>query len=350
MKTLLICIACYFVVGYALLAQPINLVPNPSFEYLSDCPKHVQEVRKAYPWFSGSRSLLITFSQIYNPCNDTVPAPYNQCCGVPTNGSGYQQAHTGLGYAGISFVHGLEDAFDIIPEKKISGFLEAGLLDSLLPKKKYCIQFFVSNMDKVSCGLENGFQAYFTKDSIFPLDTLRDPIYRSDSWSNYPVQFTSNNGLVYDTLNWVEISGSFIAKGGEKFMTIGNFEKDDTCQYVAFHSNIRTPIREMAYYYIDDVSVYLCDDDTIPVPPPPPLLVAVPHYISLQNPSSNPKFVIQNLPANSSLWLYNSFGQLIHQSNNYQNSYSFLQQNAAMYFYILRTPIQTLKGKIIVNN
>ena len=56
-----------------------------------------------------------------------------------------------------------------------------------------------------------------------------------------------------DTKAWMQISGVFTAKGGERFMTIGNF-------YPASQSNVvdldsLTYLLPGAYYYIDDVSV-----------------------------------------------------------------------------------------------
>ncbi|MBO5964115.1 MAG: OmpA family protein, partial [Bacteroidales bacterium] len=57
-----------------------------------------------------------------------------------------------------------------------------------------------------------------------------------------------------DTEKWQLIEGEFIAKGGERFLTIGNF-------YPAEHSNVLFPafLKEIlpgAYYYIDDVELY----------------------------------------------------------------------------------------------
>ena len=46
--------------------------------------------------------------------------------------------------------------------------------------------------------------------------------------------------MLNDTLNWIKVSSSFIAIGGENYITIGNFR--DTANTIG-----------LGYYYIDDV-------------------------------------------------------------------------------------------------
>jgi gliding motility-associated-like protein len=58
-----------------------------------------------------------------------------------------------------------------------------------------------------------------------------------------------------DTLNWMLVSGSFIASGGEQYITIGNFYVNDSTNYIQI-SNSKS---HLTYYYIDDVSVYPCN-------------------------------------------------------------------------------------------
>jgi hypothetical protein len=53
----------------------------------------------------------------------------------------------------------------------------------------------------------------------------------------------------------MEVRGEFIASGGERFLTVGNFNNDINTPFQATGVG-NLPV---AYYYIDDVSVYLCD-------------------------------------------------------------------------------------------
>ena len=70
-------------------------------------------------------------------------------------------------------------------------------------------------------------------------------------------QFESSYNIHLNNKNdWMLISGSFTATGGEKFLTIGNFKKP-------IDTNIQTlssGTLPFAYYYIDDVSVMDCND------------------------------------------------------------------------------------------
>jgi hypothetical protein len=64
-----------------------------------------------------------------------------------------------------------------------------------------------------------------------------------------------NNPLT-DTLNWMEVKGTFKASGAECFITIGNFLSDTVSHYTYMHPPIEfTSDWHHSYYYLDDVSV-----------------------------------------------------------------------------------------------
>jgi gliding motility-associated-like protein len=56
-----------------------------------------------------------------------------------------------------------------------------------------------------------------------------------------------------DTVNWIHVQGNFKAKGGERYLTIGNFE----CNPTAYN-----PDSVAVYIYIDDVRLYKCNPDS----------------------------------------------------------------------------------------
>ena len=66
-----------------------------------------------------------------------------------------------------------------------------------------------------------------------------------------------------DSTNWVQISGIFVAAGGEDHVTIGNFFDSAGTQ----RTLVGTPTGgiDAAYYYIDDVSVTLVPEPTAAV-------------------------------------------------------------------------------------
>ena len=61
-----------------------------------------------------------------------------------------------------------------------------------------------------------------------------------------------------DTVNWVLVSGSFQAQGGEKYITIGNFNKDSLTDTLKCDT---TPWKaDMAYCFVDAVFLYDCSE------------------------------------------------------------------------------------------
>jgi gliding motility-associated-like protein len=73
------------------------------------------------------------------------------------------------------------------------------------------------------------------------------------------IQYDTTLFLI-DTLNWVKVSGKFIAQGGEQFLTIGNFRDGGHLKKQTVSSNFTSPICagvfRYAYIHIDDVAVY----------------------------------------------------------------------------------------------
>ncbi|MCF8296890.1 MAG: T9SS type A sorting domain-containing protein [Saprospiraceae bacterium] len=168
-------------------------------------------------------------SEYYNECADFLT--YKS---IPKNTGGYQWAKTSRAYAGCGFT--------LSPLTNWREFAETRLTQTLDSGKSYKVEFYISLADKSKYAIE-AIGVYFSKDTI--------------TWSaldqNYHhPQVLNQNGYISDTANWVLISGIYYAKGGEQFITLGNFNINTPFNYKVINSNGW----EMAYYYIDDVSVY----------------------------------------------------------------------------------------------
>ncbi len=221
-----------------------NLVPNGSFESYSQCPFTSSQIYLATGWFQphkypGSNSVnLSSSSDYYNSCYTLNSGP-----GVPNNGFGFQYANTGSAYIGIAPYSNFSN------ENAYREYAEVMLNQELIAGKKYFLKYFVSmaNLSRFSI---TKFDAYLSEDSL---------IYTSSDLYKIPVnpQFQFN-GRIADTLNWVEITGSYTAVGGERFLTIGNFQEGYLCD--SLRTNVATFVCCSAYYYIDDVSL---EEDTI---------------------------------------------------------------------------------------
>jgi gliding motility-associated-like protein len=208
-----------------------NLVYNGSFEQYDTCPSAGFQLNYANHWFSanwgGGGS-----SEYFNACDNPGP------CGVPNNFlGGHQFANTGDGYIGTSFYENVSESRE---------YVEGTLITPLRAGTSYCVLFYVSLSDYSVFGID-ALGVYFTIDSLL-----------SHSPFVYVVNPQISNGshnIITDKENWIKISGSFIASGGEKFLTLGNFKPNNQTDTI----RLLPQTDGVAYYLIDDVVVYECD-------------------------------------------------------------------------------------------
>jgi hypothetical protein len=212
-----------------------NLVFNPSFEQLDTCLA-LQPATMSfnyYGWFSFSSG------DIYSPCFGEI----DTYSGVPFNYLGFQYPHTGNNYAGVQT---LTYALNTDARDYITGYFT----DTLKQNKKHCVTFYASLADtfNVAC---NNLGAAFT--NYVPMGNFFQGLFNiTPQIQNNPIV----NPLTSQT-NWIEIKGSFIANGNEKYITIGNFLPNsltDTTNLIN-PQPIGISIGE-SYTYLDDVLVY----------------------------------------------------------------------------------------------
>lgn len=206
-----------------------NLIPNPGFESYSKCPTGLGELRNARHWI--------------NPSTGGGSPDYYHKCGVPAlqvpnNLNGVQAAHGGDAYAGLYLWQKVAGASLAIRE-----YIESPLTSPLVAGKAYVITMYV-NLAGLCRYTSNSIGAYFSNDSLSGINNY-NPI---------PVtpQFHNNAGASrFDTTNWTRVSGEFVAKGGERYVTIGNFRQDaqtDTAY-------LKSQEYDIVYVFVDDVSV-----------------------------------------------------------------------------------------------
>jgi hypothetical protein len=220
-----------------------NLVPNPSFEVQNSCPNSSGQLYFAAPWFqplkfSGFNVTVSCSTELFDSCSvdPTIRTPNNQ--------AGHQYARTGNAYAGFAAY---------FPNRNFNReYLEVELTSALISGEAYCVEFYVSLADTSRTAISN-LGMYFSNDSL---------VYDSSAAWRIPVipqVINSSSNIIADKDNWVKISGSFIAQGGERFVTIGNFSDSS----VVTSMNIPTPgagVMTDSYYFIDDVSVFFFSD------------------------------------------------------------------------------------------
>lgn len=215
----------------ALLAPPpataVNLVPNPSFELYSSCPTGYGQFFQCVAWNEPNTGT----SDLFNACSPTGFPSVN----VPDNTSGYQNANSGVGYAGII-------PFSAAPDYR--EYVQAQLSSPLVNGNTYQVSFRVSLGDT----------------SLFAIDRLgaHFPVGPISSGANTtllvaPQVESPVNVPLDNSTGWTQISGTFVAAGGESHIIIGSF-RDDASTNTSPGPSVWPG---GAYYYIDDVFVEL---------------------------------------------------------------------------------------------
>ena len=203
-----------------------NLVNNPSFEEYDTCPDNFNQIYRAIPWSDCDDSN--GSSDYYNTCTNFVQL---------LQFINYQHPRTGNGEAGI-YMYGWTG-------QNLREYISDKLNDSLKKDKNYCCEFYTSLCNTCNGAVEN-IGMYFSVDTLHISDV-------TSSLINLQPQIENHNGIIQDTTNWVRISGTYIALGGERNITLGNFRNDSNTNYIVLpYGDVRP------YYFIDDVSVCEC--------------------------------------------------------------------------------------------
>ena len=232
MKKFIICL-CLF---SAIKADSQNLVLNPSFEDTILCPTTIFPMQCKY-WYRATMGSPDYFSE--QP---------NIFCGtsyVPQSGVGYQYARTGIAYVGLATLMQPLNPNYLNRREYIGGELS----DTLKQGHEYCVSFYVSVAEELKY-VTDGIGLYLSVDSAVD--------YTININLSFIPQIENPSGnIIYDTLNWVQISGTYIANGGEKYLTIGNF-KDNANTMIDSINNSVPQSQYESYLFIDDVSVIDC--------------------------------------------------------------------------------------------
>ncbi len=369
-----------------------NLVQNPSFEDYYQCPLNFNQLNLAKYWWGYS-------ADYYNACETT------NLISVPANLLGFQNAKTGVAYAGF-ILYGNNP--NISSNYTYTETIKNQLKDSLFRNKRYCINYYISMIEITNnfAIANNSLIFYDSISAMFSINQVNDVL--TPLMCNSCAKFSKSISTI-DTLNWLKISGSVIANGGEKYLTIGKFY------------NINWPPNNIYQFsiYIDDVSVCecayninlgpdakLCEGDkmilnpnlpnatytwqdsshaaTYEVKQPgtywvrayvaeygittsdtiiitaekeeicnPPLVI--PNFITPNGDGANDYFHIGNADKYElSLQIFNRWGKLIYQQDHYQNDYNGNSTASGVYYYLLtakslrNTQLKEYKGCITV--
>lgn len=209
-----------------LMAQ--NLVPNPSFEFHTVCPSGVKGGYVAVPWDTVPHQW--SYSDYFHPC--CFAWQYR----VPKNGFGFQYPVSGNAYVGITCY--------VNYNPYVRSYIYTKLLCPLQAGKTYKAGFFVNTANRNGYAIDQ--MGMYIGDTIYGDGT-------SHALDAFTPQIRNTTGIILqDTLNWIEITGTFTAQGNEKYIAIGNFAVDSN---TTVKDSVGLIGNNGAYYYIDSVYV-----------------------------------------------------------------------------------------------
>ncbi len=249
----LVCTVLFWSTTLPSLAQ--NLIPNPSFEEQNDCPEYLGSVRG----FGPQRPEGSLKSWVANP-SETTPDYYHTCgkarFKVPKNLCGNLPAKDGQAYVGMIFrigatyAHSMEDLF-------YREHITTKLRQPLEEGKAYEFRFHIaqSEYSNFACG---NIAAFFSEEPL-----------AIKSNASYSPQLVWPKLLVCQNA-WVEMVDTLIAKGGERFITLGNFDSFAQRKMKRLFQNPKFRKKfsyHRAYYFLDKLSLR-----EVPLPTRPALL------------------------------------------------------------------------------
>jgi OOP family OmpA-OmpF porin len=227
---ILICFVC-------LAGHAQNLVGNGSFEELSGKVKAGAGVDLATGWSSVTATSAELFSM----------ESKDQTQKTPDNKYGREKPLSGINYAGfVAYSY---------QSKEPRSYLTTELVKPLVKGKKYCIRFNVSLSDLAKYAVNN-----------IGINISKKQFTMDDSNESLLVEaqiMHSKNKVIDIQTFWEPVCGIYTAEGGERFLTIGNFyaDKATDARKVKKPAQFKENQYAVAYYFVDDVSVELLDDE-----------------------------------------------------------------------------------------
>jgi hypothetical protein len=238
----------YYLLFYLLiLSMPVkmtaqvNYVLNPNFEQYSRCPYEYDQIKFANFW-----SAIDTVNHPPIDSFGTLCAPEycNECSihyetAIPNNDRFFHYARSGKGMAQVAMY--FDQSFQLANNQ--IDYLQGRLYKPLINGTSYCVTFFVCN-ELTSGYAINNIAAFLDDGSI---DATQ---YCGLAQTTHIPQVT-DSAIIYDSINWTKIEGSFTATGTERFITIGNFTVYPQNIAIRFPSSSEV----ISLYLVDDVSV-----------------------------------------------------------------------------------------------
>lgn len=211
-----------------------NLVPNPSFEELSRCPHSFSTDKKDFI-VPGWESPTIGTPDHFHGCS------WGEA-DVPFNWAGSANAHSGKGYAGIY-------VWSNDPDRNYREYLQCELAEPLRGGEQYVLEFYY----KLASNSVYAVNRFGLALAETPINLSHDKLIEVAP----VISIENDTSVVNSTGGWEHAKQVYLAKGGERFVLIGNFFDNRSTKYTRLPYRIgkNSMLTSSAYYFVDDVSV-----------------------------------------------------------------------------------------------
>lgn len=229
--------ASLFVAGFSFGQDGYNMVDNGNFESITGKgPKKLGGIEAATSWVSATGAK----ADLFVP-SDKIPE-----INGANNIYGSETAQDGSNFAGIMVYSQGNKLPRTYISQKLSSPMKSG--------ERYCVKFYVSLGDN-SKFASNNIAAHFSKKEFGYSD--------KKSIIDKPHVLEVRNKVFSGTYSWERVCGTFTAEGGEKHITIGNFSmtEETKVEKIKKDASNKNPQIGGAYYFIDNISVQLLDED-----------------------------------------------------------------------------------------
>jgi len=208
-------------------SQIANYVSDGGFEILNSYSLTTQYNVPKY-WQPIDTNKGSTYLASMHPSLNSAPYAY-----------GFQYPRNGQNYVICTF-------YCSSCSNSLRAYARNRLKQNLQTGKTYCVKYYVVNTNNSPLAI-NSYGAYFADNT---LDTI--------NYCNIPLtyinpQIENQTGIITDTLNWVPITGTFVATGNEKYMVLGNFKSDAATNTLLINPTFSAALANDVC--IDDVSV-----------------------------------------------------------------------------------------------
>lgn len=310
----------------ATIANGQNLVPNPSFEDIAECPFGIGDLTPIVGW------------ENFGNTPDCFHSCASSAINIPNSGFGFQHAHSGNAMLGIiSYVWEQDPGWPNYRE-----YVGVQLLTPLVVGQKYFASFFINCAGYIPGWQHIGANKIGARFSTFQYDNTQPTI--PDNFSHI-----HTDSIVTDTVQWFKVAGSFIADSAYQYIILGNFYDHIHTDTIIFGG---PPFGgSVAYYYIDDVCV---GTDSLFVNTWTGIKEEneqQTNVILYPNPAGN-FITIQSTNILESIEVFNSIGQSVmalKTTQNYQKEINVSALSQGIYYVVIRDETHARTVKIVIN-